>query len=279
MIGPTLAGWTIDHLGHRPAWGVIFGFMIATGLAFAALIGPGHFTAHPSAGTRRARRLGELFNVPALVAILASFVVIFTLGARTTFFPVYVRGLDFSATSIGVLLSVRAAVTLATRLLMRRILILCGGRFPSLLISMTGLAFGVGLTPFCRDAASLMGLSVLVGVGVGVALPLSMAAVTDGVRPEDRGLAMGVRLSGNRLAQLLNPLLFGLLIHGFGISAAFWVGGCCSWPAPLPSTSGGEREGSPGSAPAPDRPPPGPGPAACRGIDTSPAMHFYTVSL
>ena len=96
---------------------------------------------------------------------------------------------------------------------------------PALLVSMTTLSIGIGLTPFCRGFVSLALLSILVGMGIGFANPLSMATVADGVRPEDRGVALGLRLGGTRLARLINPLFFGLIIQGFGIAVAFWAGG------------------------------------------------------
>ncbi len=235
MAGPAAAGLLMDHLGYRPTWTAISGLLLLTGLAFTGLIGPGRFAAPEKERVRYTRqRLRRLLNVPALVAILASFVVIFAMGSRQTFFPLYMERLRFGATTIGLLLSLRALVSVSSRLIMSRFVRLCGGRFPALLISMAGLALGIGLTPFCRDLPSLAALSVLVGIGTGIALPLSMATVADGVLPEDRGVAMGVRLSGNRLAQLVNPLLFGLLIQRFGMGTAFWAGGVVALAGTLP---------------------------------------------
>lgn len=237
MIGPTAMGLIIDHFGQRPAWAVISGLLVLTALAFAVLIGHGSRTLPSSPSNlrpRARRRLKGLFSIPALVAILASFVVIFALGTRMTFFPLYVQELGLSASAIGVLLSLRALVTVCTRLLMRRLVLVTGGRFPALLAGMAALTLGIGLTSLCRGLYSLAAISVLVGLGVGVALPLSMAAVTEGVRPEDRGMALGIRLSGNRLARLINPVVFGLLIQRFGMSAAFPLGGVVLLAAIVP---------------------------------------------
>jgi MFS family permease len=225
-LGPFLAGLLIDAIGYRITWAVIATLMLLTGLAFAVLIGPGRFRPPvESASRHHRRRTMRLFDITTLVAILASFIVNFAMGARTTFFPVYVNGLRFGASTIGALMSLRGFTSVLSRLLMRRFLRLCGGRFPLLLISMTSVAIGIALTPFCRGLVSLSLISILVGVGVGFAVPLTMATVSDGVHPDDRGVALGLRLSGNRLASLVNPLFFGLIIQGFGIAQAFWAGG------------------------------------------------------
>lgn len=234
-LGPVAAGLLMDRLGYRAAWAGISVLLLMTGAGFLRLISSGRFDARD---TRKIRytpeRIRRLLNMPALVAILASFIVIFAMGARTAFFPLFMQELRYSATLIGAVLSLRALVSVSSRLLMRQFVKMCGGRFPALIVSMASLAVGVGLTPFFRDLVSLLALTVLVGIGIGFAMPLSMATVADGVRPEDRGVAMGIRLSGNRLAQLANPLLFGLLIQWFGMSTAFWAGGLVLLASTLP---------------------------------------------
>src|SRR5690554_1322075 len=67
--------------------------------------------------------------------------------------------------------------------------------------------------------------SIALGLGIGLALPLSMAIIADGVSLPDRGVAMGVRLTGNRLAQLVNPVFFGMVSQCWSLPAAFWWGG------------------------------------------------------
>jgi len=109
-----------------------------------------------------------------------------------------------------------------------------GGRFPALIISIFILAAGIGSTPFCEGHFLLLINSVFVGIGLGLALPLSMATVSEGVKPEDRGVAMGIRLTGNRLAQLINPLFFGIIAQVYSLGAAFISGGFLLFAAVLP---------------------------------------------
>jgi MFS family permease len=52
---------------------------------------------------------------------------------------------------------------------------------------------------------------VVLGLGLGVAQPLTMAWVADAVRPEVHGGAMGLRLAVNRLLQTALPLGVGVL--------------------------------------------------------------------
>lgn len=227
LIGPSFAGLIMDCYGKRPTWAVTAVVMAFTGLAFYKLIGPG----------RRERLLGDelgagdtpnlkqLIDTTSVMAILASFVVIFAVGTRNTFYPVYLHNLGFTASVTGAMMSIRAFSSILVRSCMGGFVRMVGGRFPAIIISLFSLALGIGSTPFCRHPLTLSLNSLLVGFGIGMALPLSMATVADGVPPEKRGMAMGVRLTGNRLAELINPLFFGIISQWWGISTAFWTGG------------------------------------------------------
>ena len=160
-----------------------------------------------------------------IIANLASFAVIFVDAARGTFFPVFMRQAGFDATIIGFFMSLRALVSMSTRLYMKPFVAACGGRIPALAASIFVMAVGIALTPFCSTFLLLTLNAVLVGMGAGIALPLSLATVSEGVAPEDRGTAMGIRMIGKQVALVANPFFFGALTERFGISVAFVSGG------------------------------------------------------
>ncbi len=159
------------------------------------------------------------------MAIAASFTVLFGLGTRLSFYPVYMQGLGYSATVIGTMLAIRAGTSISVRMLMGWIIRRAGGRFPAMIGAMCVLAVAVGTTPLCRGVAALAVNSMAVGIGVGLALPLSMAVVSGNAAAGKRGVAMGVRLTGNRLAQVINPVFYGGLSEWKGIPTAFAAGG------------------------------------------------------
>ena len=69
---------------------------------------------------------------------------------------------------------------------------------------------------------ALVGLMAVAGLGLGLGQPLTMAWVASRAPRHIRGLALGLRLSGNRLGQLLVPALVGMVLHLAGIDAIFW---------------------------------------------------------
>jgi len=237
MAGPAIAGGLIDSVGHRLTWAVISLSMALIIFVFPVRLYSGKINTADNTGAdgnRKKKGIRELVSVYAFIAILASFAVLFADGARLTFYPVMLKQFGYTATVIGVYMSLRALTSVSVRFYMPAIVKKAGGRFPALIISIFILAAGIGSTPFCEGHFLLLINSVFVGIGLGLALPLSMATVSEGLKPEDRGVAMGIRLTGNRLAQLINPLFFGIIAQVYSLGAAFISGGFLLFAAVLP---------------------------------------------
>jgi len=257
LLGPFAAGILMDTAGFHLTWlvmGVLCALICA---AVYRLIGPGlqvparRRSQRPrtggvkqhgdvrrqGAGKQHGNRqpsLRRFFSFYAVLGLVASVIIVFTVGMRRVFYPIYVEQLGYTASAIGLMLSIRALTSVLARLFLMPATRLLGGRLSTLVICMFALAIGLGTIPFCRNLTTLGLNSVLIGLGVGLAMPMSQATVFESVESSERGLALGVRLTGNRLAQLTNPVLFGLLTECFGISVAFWAGGAILCLVALP---------------------------------------------
>ena len=66
-------------------------------------------------------------------------------------------------------------------------------------------------------------LVVLLGLGLGVGQPLTMSWLAEMAPAGLRGRAMSLRLTGNRLGQVLLPSAAGLLAVGWGAAAVLWA--------------------------------------------------------
>lgn len=226
MIGPLLSGVLIDTAGKGVAWLVMAAIVTATGAGLRFVIGPGMVDS-PSrgSGVRARPRLGDLLNAATAIGMLSSFVTIFALGVRSSFFPIYLKGIGYSASLIGAIDSVRGLTSVAARASIRPALRLLRGRFPLLTVCHLILVAGIATTPFCVSIPLLVANAILIGIGFGVVTPVSQAIVFDGASTEHRSVAMGVRMTGNRLAQMASPLVFGFVITGFDMGAAFVASG------------------------------------------------------
>jgi MFS family permease len=66
-------------------------------------------------------------------------------------------------------------------------------------------------------------LVVLLGLGLGVGQPLTMSWLAEMAPAGLRGRAMSLRLTGNRLGQVLIPSAVGLLAAGVGSAGVLWA--------------------------------------------------------
>ena len=222
LLGPLGGGYLADHAGYRAT------FLAGAALCLAGILLARRVETPPTPGTApdlrtQAERARELLQLPEMrLAILAAFSLIFALGVNQSFYSVYItQVLGFSASTLGMLLAVRAVLALAVRAYMRPLVAWAGGRYRVLFLALVSGAVALGITPLLRDVVSLTLAAALLGVATGLTMPLSMLAAANSVPAAERGLAMGVRLTGNRLAELTSPLLFGPLAEVLGLGPAF----------------------------------------------------------
>ncbi|MFD7766528.1 MFS transporter [Streptomyces sp. NPDC059787] len=166
----------------------------------------------PVRGILRAR------GVPA--GILISLAVLSATDILTAYLPVVGEHRGIDPAVIGLLLSLRAAATIACRLVLTPLLRLLGR---TVLLTVTCLLAGV----LCAGVAlpvPVWGLALILavlGFCLGVGQPLSMTTVVQAAPAEARSTALALRLTGNRLGQVAAPAAAGLIAGVAGVAAPF----------------------------------------------------------
>ncbi|MFG3103757.1 MFS transporter [Streptomyces sp. NPDC048182] len=211
-------------------------------------------------------------GVPA--GILISLSVLSATDVLTAYLPVVGEHRGIAPSVVGVLLSIRAAATIACRLVLTPLLRLLGR---TALLTLTCLLAAL----LCAGIAlpvpvwALAPMLAVLGFCLGVGQPLSMTTVVRAAPDGARSTALALRLTGNRLGQVAAPAGAGLVAGAVGAAAPFvLLGGLLLLSAGValrasdgPSRDPGERSGgnrrvrhaiSQGEGPR-DGPPPGRG--------------------
>jgi MFS family permease len=224
MIGPPLSGFLIDSAGTSAAWLVMAILMTSTGIGLRFVVGAGAVERPARDPVRRGPfRPASLLTLAVAVGILSSFVSIFALGVRASFLPVFLSRVGYSAFLIGAVEFVRGLTSVVARASIGPALRLCGGRLPLLTICQVILAAGIATTPLCVSVPLLMGNAVLIGMGFGVVTPICQAIVFEGAPSDHRSVAMGVRMTANRLAEMSAAFVAsGVLLFALTSPMAFW---------------------------------------------------------
>lgn len=249
-IGPVVGTAVYERAGFAPlGW-------IYAGVALMALVGmaaPLTGDADPGKGVRGSFTDARAIAVrPAVLGVLlSSFVALYVNSVRTSFYPLFLERSGLRVSQVGVLLSIAGIASLVVRVPLPWLLArLPAGRVLvwSMWISFVPLA----LTPWIGPFWALAVAAAVMGAGQGVNPPVTVELMAVATEPDERGLAMGLRVAANRLAQVAQPLVFGALITTVGMAAAFpasgaLLAGLAVWTARasqrMPELEGKERDG------------------------------------
>ena len=90
------------------------------------------------------------------------------------------------------------------------------GRKPVLVIGFTAMAVACFLYPRTSSLASLLAVQALLGSGVGMIMPLTMAGAIETVPDAKRGAAMGIYQAVYGIGMFAGPVIGGFVIEKFG---------------------------------------------------------------
>ena len=252
MVGPLMAGAAASLIGFRWAlivpvsYSVVFtllGLLLVetrTSDAEAAPVGedgeePGADAATPA--RRRMRRwarrnggaglgaaLSLLANRGIQVALILSFTRLWSSHVYSAFLPIFMVESGISADTAG--------VVMATSGFVAAIMAPTTGFWTRYLSPQSAAALGLGcnalgliLAPHLGWVPAIFIVPVLVGIGIGLSLPLLITIVTSVVPAEKRGVALGLRALVNQVAATAAPVIIGPLMTFLGLTLGFTTGG------------------------------------------------------
>jgi MFS family permease len=229
LVGPALAGIVLSSGGGSLEHDTGLGFAAAAALMVVAL--PASFgtdlgtrTARPrDGGGGRGLRAGKLIGARGLPAgMFASLAILATVDVLTAYLPVLGVQRGIPPGVVGALLSIRAASSFLSRVLIPWMVGRLG-RVRLLAASAAGSGLLTAALPLADSAAALGVLLAAAGFLLGIGQPLTMSMVVHAVPDETRGTALAIRLTGNRLGQVTTPAAAGLVAGAAGVAAPFWL--------------------------------------------------------
>jgi MFS family permease len=223
FIGPSMTGFSIDHLGFNTtlaALAVVALMPALILLAIPRIVPPG-----TAPQERTQRNAFELLAIPPLRrTLLMSGVTLTGVELFTFYFPVYGRSIGLTASAIGLVMSSYAIAAFIVRMAMGRATRSVGeiGVLTASLL-MAGATFM--LVPLVSHALLLAGIAFLLGIGLGCAQPLTILLTYNHAPAGRSGEALGMRLTVNKFTQIFVPLVFGAMGSAFGLIPVFWANG------------------------------------------------------
>ncbi|MFI9052826.1 MFS transporter [Streptomyces sp. NPDC053427] len=228
LIGPVAAGLVVSGregaMARTSATALLVAGAVAA-LSYASLWRLEGRT--PSAPGTPARAPGPAVSVRDILrargvpaGIFVSLAVLSATDILTAYLPVVGEDRGIAPATIGLLLSLRAAATLACRLVMTPLLALLG-RTVLLAATCGAAALLCGALAAPLPVAALAAVLAVLGFCLGVGQPLSMTTVVEAAPGNARSTALALRLTGNRLGQVVAPAGAGLAAGLAGAAAPF----------------------------------------------------------
>lgn len=227
-LGPMLLGW-IGGGAQIPPTALLFtiafaGAVVSQLVAFGLRPAPREPGGHAKKETVT---VAELLRQRSLVAVLlASVVTVTAFELLIVYLPLLGTERQIDTRDVGLLLAVRSLVSIVSRIFYARLLMMVG-RKRLMLVCM-----GLGAAAF-----ALMGLPVslpwmyvaivAMGFGLGIAATLGFSEVVLLAPPHARATALSLRLTGNRIGQLLVPAAASVIAEFTGIGGVLLIIAAC----------------------------------------------------
>ncbi|WP_220271145.1 MFS transporter [Paenibacillus prosopidis] len=163
-------------------------------------------------------------NRPFYMAIFLNAVLFVLVDVKGTFVPLYLAAQNLSNTKIGSILSISGAASLLIRPFIGLLLRLLGHHYMMIGSILLG-AFCLLVLALQPPLWMIIILLFSWGICTGVNQPMALIMVARNVEKHEQGMGMSLRTMSNRLVQVANPLVFGLLSGTIGIALGFGVFG------------------------------------------------------
>lgn len=221
FLGPLLAGFAIDLAGYRAAF-LMMALPPAAGTALLLWKRGVPGRPHVPRADAVQHRVADLLRDPRLLPVfLFSGLLASGWDMYTFVIPIYGTRIGLSPSTIGVVMSSFALATFVVRLAMpsvaRRLsewTVVCTA------LAISGIAYS--LFPLATQVPFLIALSFFLGLGLGCAQPMIMAALYAASPPGRQGEVVGMRTTMINASQTFMPLAFGAVGTALGMAPILW---------------------------------------------------------
>jgi MFS family permease len=229
LAGPLLGGWIMGAAAAASLTATRDAFLLAAASGLAILLTCAALATTlrrrlPRTGSSQARSPGGtrklLHNRRLLVAIFTSFTVMSSIDVVTAYLPVLGEQRGLTPAVVGGLLAIRAGCSFVSRLLIP-VLVRGLGRLTVLLVTSAVATLALVALVLTDDLAVIAVLMAVLGLVLGLGQPLTMTWTVREAPAQLRSTALGLRLTGNRIAQAAAPAAAGAVSTVVGVAGPF----------------------------------------------------------
>ena len=220
FVGPLLAGFAIDRLGHAAA-SVVAAVPSLIALVLLLIWG-GVFPPSRPPSVHKETSPRALLDRNVWRMLILSALVQLGYDLYQFYIPVYAHAIGLSASAIGAVLATLAVAAFIVRLFLPYLLRRVAGETLLAWVFLFGTT-GYALVPLSGSALTLGAVSFLFGIGMGIGIPLTVILMYAQSSAGRSGQTLGLRLTANNLVRVTGPVIFGAVGSALGLPAVFWI--------------------------------------------------------
>ncbi|OIJ13848.1 hypothetical protein BKP35_08715 [Anaerobacillus arseniciselenatis] len=234
FAGPLISGFLTDSIGYSNTLAIL-GVVIIIPLPFIFFLKKGKggdLKKDKVLEEKKTESLDLLFISDLRIAFLVSAIVLLAKDMYLAFFPLLAMEKGLTASVIGLIISLNSIAGILIRIL---IPYLIKKYSRNLVIAYSIMSAGIILilTPLLSNVFALGLLSFILGLSLGIGQPLSISITINSLPKERVGEGLGLRLSINKLSQVLMPVVFGGVSTVSGMASVFYISGVLIMTASL----------------------------------------------
>ena len=224
FFGPFIIGFIWDYLGSESSfmatalWCVVMS-MLALQLSQEVSAGERAASKRQAMRGDYSQALGLLRDPIVFYIIACSSVRLGAVSLQTSFLPVYLAELEFSASQIGVLIGV-SAISSACSAFLHAVFAKWWSSEKILGVFIVLALIAVSSMSLTESYLVLAFLNITMGLAIGVTQPAMFSVLGAKISKDIQGLIVGLRTSSNRCATFMIPLFAGLTA---GIISTQWT--------------------------------------------------------
>lgn len=222
MIGPLAGGYVAENFGFAPAY-LLFAISALLPFLITMFVIPWGTQKVPQDDQKHSWK--ELLGIRGLKeAMVVSMIILVAMDIFHVYFPLYAHSIGLTPSEIGWAITVMSLAMMVSRSFLPKLVDRLGKSKVLFLFMLSGAIF-YALVPLFDGRVMMITMAALIGLGLGVVQPLTVL-ICYNLAPQGRtGEVLATRMAGNRLAQVVLPLMFAGLVHLTGVGAIFLLNG------------------------------------------------------
>ncbi|WP_249869195.1 MFS transporter [Oceanobacillus saliphilus] len=219
-IGPLIGGFVSEHRGFQDTYFILSIISIVSLVCGILVIQKKSQTDKKNIESISVKKIVSIKGLKRI--IIVSMINLAALDLFYVYYPLYANSQGFSPSKIGLIIMFMALASVIARLFLATA-VLKFGRVRVLFAFMLMGAIAYSFIPVFDGFSTIIIVVMILGAGLGMSQPLTILLTYQFAPKNHTAEVLGLRLAGNRLSQVVSPIIFAGVSSLVGLGSIFVI--------------------------------------------------------